>query len=45
MSMIDRFRDRRTAARRTRAIERALRSANSPGVRDEILAIAQRQYR
>jgi hypothetical protein len=45
MSMIDRFRSRRDAARRTRAIERALRATNSPAVRDEILAIAQRQFR
>jgi septum formation topological specificity factor MinE len=44
MSMIDRFRHRRDTARRTRAIERALRSANSPAVRDEILAIAQRHF-
>ncbi|MFV2102548.1 hypothetical protein [Micromonospora sp. LOL_024] len=42
MSMIERIRNRRDASRRTRAIERALRSANSPAVRDEILAIAQR---
>ncbi|HEX5541410.1 MAG TPA: hypothetical protein VFX60_07585 [Micromonospora sp.] len=45
MSMIDRFRARRQAARRTRAIESALRSATSPAVRDEILAAAQRYYR
>ncbi|MEV4627452.1 hypothetical protein AB0J90_14285 [Micromonospora sp. NPDC049523] len=44
MSMIDKFRSRRDAARRARAIERALRSANSPAVRDEILTIAQRYY-
>lgn len=44
MSMIDRFRTRRDAARRTRAIERALRSANSPAVREEILVMAQRYY-
>lgn len=44
MSMINRYRDRRDAARRARAIERALRSANSPAVRDEILTIAQRYY-
>jgi hypothetical protein len=42
MTMIDRYRSRRDAARRARAIERALRSANSPAVREEILAIAQR---
>lgn len=44
MTMIDRFRSRRDAARRARAIEHALRSANSPAVRQEILAIAQRYY-
>ncbi|MGK5737586.1 hypothetical protein [Micromonospora sp. URMC 103] len=42
MSMIDRIRTRRDASRRARAIEHALRSANSPAVREEILAIAQR---
>ncbi|MER5456996.1 MULTISPECIES: hypothetical protein [Micromonospora] len=42
MSMIERIRSRRDASRRARAIERALRSANSPAVRDEILVIAQR---
>ncbi|MBX7269861.1 hypothetical protein KIF24_30130 [Micromonospora sp. Llam7] len=42
MSMIERIRNRRDASRRARAIERALRSAGSPAVRDEILAIAQR---
>ncbi|MEV4753852.1 hypothetical protein AB0J86_01865 [Micromonospora sp. NPDC049559] len=45
MSMIDRLRHRRDAARRARAIERALREANSPAVRDEILAMAHRQFR
>jgi hypothetical protein len=42
MSMIDRYRHRRDANRRARAIQRALSSANSPAVRAEILAIAQR---
>jgi hypothetical protein len=44
MTMIDRLRGRRDAARRARDIERALRSAKSPSVRDEILAIATRYY-
>jgi len=44
MSVINRFRSRRDASRRARAIERALRSANSPAVRDEILLAAQRYY-
>jgi hypothetical protein len=42
MSMIKRIRSRREANRRARAIEHALRSANSPAVREELLAIAQR---
>jgi hypothetical protein len=42
MNVIDRLRDRRHAARRARAIERALRSANTPAVREEILAAARR---
>lgn len=44
MTMIDRFRTRRDNNRRARAIQRALNSANSPAVRKEILAIAQRYY-
>jgi hypothetical protein len=44
MSMINRFRTRRDAARRSRAIEKALRAANSPAVREEIRAMAQRHY-
>jgi hypothetical protein len=44
MSMIDRYRSRRDAARQARAIERALRSASSHAVREEILTIAQRHY-
>ncbi|MET7948064.1 hypothetical protein [Micromonospora sp. NPDC005324] len=42
MSMIERIRNHRDATRRARAIEHALRSANSPAVREEILVIAQR---
>ena len=42
MSMIKRIRNRREANRRARAIEHALRSATSPAVREELLAIAQR---
>ncbi|MBY8875594.1 hypothetical protein K7640_27565 [Micromonospora sp. PLK6-60] len=42
MSMIQRIRTRRDANRRARAIEHALRSANSPAVREELIAIAQR---
>lgn len=44
MKMIDRYRSHRDATRRARAIERALREANSPAVRDEIRIIAQRHY-
>jgi hypothetical protein len=42
--MIDRIRTRRAAARRAHEIEKALRQANSPAVREEILAIAQRYF-
>jgi hypothetical protein len=45
MSMISRLRSRRDAARRARAIDRALRSATTPATRDEILMAAQRQFR
>lgn len=44
MTMIDRIRSRRQVARRNRAIERALQSANSPALRDEIVTVAQRYY-
>lgn len=44
MKMIDRYRSHREATRRARAIERAIRQANSPAVRDEIRIIAQRHY-
>lgn len=44
MSMLSRFRKRRDHARRARAIERALRSATTPAVRDEIVIAAQRYY-
>ncbi|MFC0530358.1 hypothetical protein [Phytohabitans kaempferiae] len=44
MKMLDRYRSHREASRRARAIERALRQANSPAVRDEIRVIAQRYY-
>jgi hypothetical protein len=43
MSMLmDRFRDRRNASRRVRAIERALRATPSQAVRNELLEIANR---
>ncbi|MCW2502662.1 MAG: hypothetical protein JWO79_946 [Actinomycetia bacterium] len=41
-SMASKFRTRRAAVRRARAIERALSHATSPNMRDEILAIAHR---
>jgi hypothetical protein len=41
MSMVERIRSRREAARRTRALERALRGTQSHAVRQEITAIAQ----
>ncbi|HEY3008712.1 MAG TPA: hypothetical protein VGJ63_11715 [Micromonosporaceae bacterium] len=43
MSMMNRLRNRRDAARRARAIDRALHEAKSEAVRKEILAIATRQ--
>ncbi|HZN71967.1 MAG TPA: hypothetical protein VFC00_09845 [Micromonosporaceae bacterium] len=42
MSMVERIRQRRDAARRSRALERALRGTTSHAVRQEIIAIAQR---
>ena len=45
MSIVDRFRSHRHSVRRARAIDRAIRSANSEAVRDEIRAMVQRQYR
>jgi hypothetical protein len=42
MTMFERLRSRREATRRMRAIERALRGARSHAVRQEIIAIAQR---
>lgn len=42
MSMIDRFRKRRTINRQNRAIDQALRSAPTQGMRNELLMIAQR---
>ncbi len=42
MSLITRLRDRKTAHRNARAIDRALREAPSPAARDELLIIAQR---
>jgi hypothetical protein len=42
MSMIERFRSRRSATRTARAIERALRSAPTQALREEIMIIAQR---
>lgn len=44
MKMIDRFRSHREATRRARAIERAIRQANSPAVRDELRVMAQRYF-
>ncbi|HEY2950597.1 MAG TPA: hypothetical protein VGJ53_19725 [Micromonosporaceae bacterium] len=43
MSMMNRLRSRRDAARRARAIERALNETKSEAVRKEIQAIASRQ--
>ncbi len=40
--LINRFRDRRAAYRRERAIEKALASCSSQTMRDELLTIASR---
>ncbi|HEX6500920.1 MAG TPA: hypothetical protein VF054_18100 [Micromonosporaceae bacterium] len=40
--LMDRIRNRRAAARRTQAIERALRSTPSRAIREELLDIANR---
>jgi len=41
-TLIDRYRARRTYVRRSRAIERALRTAPLQTLREELLAIANR---
>ena len=41
-TLVNRIRDRRAAVRRARAIERALASAPSQAMRDELLAITNR---
>ncbi len=41
-ALVDRYRAHRTAARRNRAIEKALSRSSSPAMRDEILTIASR---
>lgn len=42
---IDRYRARRTAVRRQRAIERAIQSAPDERIREELRVIANRQAR
>ena len=42
-SAIDRIRNRRTARRDARAIERAREAASTPAMRDEIAIFAQRR--
>ena len=41
-TLFQKYRDRRTAVRRTRAIERALERCPSQAMRDELMAIASR---
>jgi hypothetical protein len=41
-TLASKFRSRRAAVRRARAIERALATCTSPTMRDEILTIANR---
>jgi hypothetical protein len=43
MSMINRIRERRRISRQNRAIDRALHSAPTPSMRDEIALMAQRR--
>jgi len=45
MSLLHRLRDRHAAAARARAIDKALRSAPTPAMRDEILLVSQRYDR
>ncbi|WP_198348059.1 hypothetical protein [Plantactinospora sp. KBS50] len=45
MSMMNRIRNRRDASRRARAIDRALSSANSPALAQEIMTAYLRQFR
>ncbi|TWG26526.1 hypothetical protein [Actinoplanes teichomyceticus] len=42
-SMIDRIRQRRQVHRQNRAIDRAMQSAMTPSMRDEIAIFAQRR--
>jgi hypothetical protein len=43
-TLAQKFRTRRAAIRRTRAIERALATCTSQTMRDEIMTIASRQH-
>jgi hypothetical protein len=43
MSMINRIRNRRQVNRQNRALDRALREAPTPAMRDEIAIFAQRK--
>jgi hypothetical protein len=43
-TLAEKFRTRRAAARRARAIERALAHCSSQSMRDEILTIANRTF-
>ena len=43
-TLAEKFRSHRKAARRARAIERALSHATSQSMRDEILTIANRDF-
>ncbi|MEV0896990.1 hypothetical protein [Actinoplanes sp. NPDC049802] len=44
MNMIDRFRQRRIVSRQNRAIDRALQSAPTHAMRDELAVFAQRRF-
>ena len=43
-TLAEKFRTRRAAVRRARAIERALATCTSPRMRDEILSVAKRGH-
>jgi hypothetical protein len=43
-SIVRKYREHRATVRRTRAINRAIASATSPSMREELLAIANRDF-
>ncbi|WP_163512496.1 hypothetical protein [Fodinicola acaciae] len=43
-NLVRKYREHRASVRRSRAIERAIASATSPSMREELLAIANRDF-